>query len=188
LFSQPANEQSMSGTIGDSYITLTSGQVELKIRYKELCRALFSPLIASWPTFFLMREVARTDGGWATLAVTAVGFATAIVGFGARSFRARRADHVAFKFVATIATVTTFYSGATAGNRMGALIVGGMMVAVGMIAARFVTDNGLAEFERETLQAIRRGDLKVTREYFDKNEAPRIRIVDPLLRRNVDSC
>jgi hypothetical protein len=57
-----------------------------------------------------------------------------------------------------------------------------MMVAVGMLAARYVASSDLNEFERETLQAIRRGDLKITRMYFGESEVPRIRIIDPPLR------
>jgi hypothetical protein len=172
----------MSEPTSDLIIALSSGQMALKIRYKELRRALFSPLLSSWPTFVLMREVAHANGGWATLAVTTVGFAAAIVGFGARSFGAKRADRFAFKFVVAAAVIAALFTAATTGNPEAALVVGGMMVAVGILAARYVASVALHEFERETLQAIRRGDLKITRIYFGERVAPRIRIVDPPLR------
>ena len=182
MFSHNGNEPSTSEPVNDLVIALSSGQTALKIRYKELRRALFSPLITSWPTFVLMREVAHANGGWATLAVTTVGFAAAIIGFGARSFGAKRADHLAFKFVVVAAVIAALFTGTTSGNPEAALVVGGMMVAVGILAAKFVASIALHKFERETLQAIRRGDLKVTRKYFGERDAPRIRIIDPPLR------
>jgi len=182
LLSCDSNKPPMSERPNDIIIALSSGQMQLKIRFKELRRALFSPLISSWPTLVLMRVVAHADGGWATLAVTAFGFAAAIVGFGARSFSAKGAARLAFKFVGAAAVIPALYTGMATGNPQAAFVVGGMMVAVGMLAARHVAGAALDEFERETLQAIRRGDLKVIRLYFCRADAPRIRIVDPPVR------
>ena len=163
-------------------IVFNSIDLMWKIRCRSLYFALISPLVCSWPTFFLMHAVDRADGARATLAVAVVGLAAAVFGFLVRLFGAQRPGLIAFRFVASIAVGSAIYAGAVTHNGLAGLVVGGMMIGVGAIASELVTNAALRDFEQEALEAIRRGDLDMTRRFFGKKDAARVRVVDPVSR------
>jgi hypothetical protein len=163
-------------------IIINSTDLAWKIRCRPLYFALISPLVCSWPTFFLIHAVDRSNGALATLAVAMVGLAAAVFGFSVRLFGAQRPSLLAFEFVASIAVGSAVYTGAVTHNGSAGVVVGGMMLGVGMIASEFVTNFALPEFEREALEAIRRRDLNMTRRFFGKEDAARVRVVDPASR------
>ena len=182
LFWSNANESALSEPPSQPPIIFNSIDMAWKIRCRPLYFALISPLVCSWPTFFLMHAVDRANDARATLAVAMVGLAAAVFGFLVRLFGAERPSLIAFEFVVSLAVGSAIYTGVVTRNSTAGLVVGGMMVGVGMIASEFVTNLALPEFEQKALEAIRRGDLNMTRRFFGKKDAARVRVDDPASR------